>query len=167
MLNFMIEFIKIPGQRKSVLIGRDGNIKKEIESRTGTTISISLDSCEVEIRGDDPEKVRIARDIVTAIGRGFTPKRAMRILNKNCCFEIISLRHETRNTVKRLMARVIGRNGSVKRKIEKSTGARLCIFGKTVSFIGTYEENRAARKLVKMLLEGKLHAKVFAVMQQK
>jgi len=164
-MQLMIEYIKIPKQRKSILIGRNGAVKKDIENRTGTKIDIASDSCDIDIKGDKPDKVIKAREIVTAIGRGFEPRIAMRLLDKDCSFDMIRLRGETQNTVKRLMARVIGRGGSVKRKIEHQTRAKLCVYGKTVSFIGTYEENHAARALVEMILEGRPLPKVFGRMQ--
>jgi ribosomal RNA assembly protein len=160
----MHEFVRIPKQRIRVLIGKGGSIKSEIEGSTGTKISIVPGSSDVEIAGEDAPGVLRARDIVTAIGRGFAPRIALWLLKEDSCFDTVSLKDETENTVKRLMARVIGKGGSAKRKIERNTGAKLCIFGKTVSFVGSHENVRRARKFVEMLLDGRPHAKVFAAM---
>jgi len=162
----MLKVVKISKQRIPVLIGKDGKVRKGIEDKTGTEINVIPDSTNVEIRGGQNEGFSKAKDIVAAIGRGFSPRAAFRLLDEECTLDMISLKNETGNTMKRLMARVIGRRGSVKRRIEKSTGARICVYGKTISFIGEYDENAAARELVEMLLEGRPHAKVFARMQE-
>jgi len=162
----MAEYVKIPKQRIPILIGTDGAVKKEIERRTGSKIDIVPGSTDIEITGKRAQDLMKARDIVTAIGRGFEPGKAMLLLGDDCVFDMLTLKGETENTVKRLMARVIGRRGSVRRKIERSTGARLCIFGKTVSFIGSPEQARRARELVEMILDGRPLQKVFVAMTE-
>ena len=160
----MQEYIKIPKKRISILIGSGGTVKKEIEYRTKTKLDIAADSTDIEITGSDADGLMKARDIVTAVGRGFKPRTALRLLKDDCCFDMISLTGENENTVKRLMARVIGRNGAVRRKIESGTDTKLCIFGKTVSFIGGYNEVRRAKELVGMILNGRPLPKVFGAM---
>jgi len=157
----MHEYIKIPKKRIAVLIGSRGSVKAELEKRTGTKIVIVPDSTDIEITGDDAEGFIMARDIVVAIGRGFRPKIALQLLKEDIIFEMVSLKSETENTVKRLMARVIGRRGSVRRRIEKSTGVKLSVFGKTVSFIGGFDDVQAAKRLVNMILSGRPLPKVF------
>ena len=66
----MNDFIKIPEQRKGVLIGKDGSVKKEIEKATKTVIEIEED---VSIEGE-PLDVMKTKDIIKAIGRGFSPR---------------------------------------------------------------------------------------------
>ena len=158
----MIEYVKIPKQRKAALIGKNGSVKKEIEKISGVKLDIAPDSSDVKIDGNEPDRFIRVRDVVTAIGRGFDPRTAMKLLGDDCHFEKISLKNETENTIKRLMARIIGRKGSIKRKIQKITGSKICVYGKTVSFIGGRDENLAARKLVEEILEGKPLAKIFA-----
>ena len=56
----MIDIVRIPDERKSILIGKDGSVKKSLEDRTKTKINV-LD--DVEISGevelfDEPGEVQ-------------------------------------------------------------------------------------------------------------
>ncbi len=154
------EILMIPEERKAVLIGKNGKTRKDIEEKTKTKISV--DDC-IEIRGESFDVLK-TRDIVNAIGRGFSPKKAMRLLNKDCRLEIITLEGETENTIIRLRGRVIGRKGAARKKIEHITETYISIYGKTISIIGTWNQIEKAREIVKLLLEGKKHVQAFAAL---
>ncbi len=151
------EPILIPEERKPALIGKEGKTKAYIERTTGTKIRVG-DGVEIE---GEPIAVITAHGIVLAIARGFPPKDAMLLLDEECCIDVISLRGETPKAEKRLLARVIGRGGQAKKAIEEETGAKLAVYGKTVSMIGTAEQIAHAREAVELLLKGKTHAYVF------
>ena len=154
----MIELIKIPEQRKPVLIGKDGSVKKGIENRTKTRITVKED---VSIEGD-PIDVMKAKEVVKAIGRGFSSDKAMLLVNDDYQLHTISLSRETRNTIKRIMARVIGKEGSARKKIEQGTGVVISVCGKTVSIIGIGEDIGKAIAAIEDLLSGRSHAYVYA-----
>jgi ribosomal RNA assembly protein len=157
-----IEEVAIPEDRKSILIGSDGRTKEEIEKRTGTKLSIT-DYVRIEGPVDGLLK---AQNIVQAIGRGFSPKRAFRLLDEECQLEVITLKEEKENTRRRLFARVIGRDGGAKRNIERETGAMLSVYGKTISIVGKPGEIDAARQAVEALLEGKTHGYAYSLMEK-
>jgi ribosomal RNA assembly protein len=156
------ESILIPEERKSALIGREGRTKAYLEKATSTRITVG-DGVEIE---GEPVAVMTAHNIILAIARGFAPKEAALLLDEEYCIDVISLRGETHKAEKRLMARVIGRSGQAKKTIEDETGARLAIYGKTVSIIGTVSQLAHAREAVKLLLKGKTHAYVFKRMKE-
>ena len=158
----VLEELNIPEERKAVLIGRNGKTKKQIEGLTMTSITISGG---VLIKGS-VENVLKAKNIIEAIGRGFSPKHALRLLDEDCQLDIISLEAETENTRKRLFGRVIGRKGATRKIIEQSTGALVSVYGKTVSIIGTVTEINHARSAIEDLLEGRQHGYVYARMKQ-
>ncbi len=160
----MIEIVRIPEERKPVLIGKDGHVRQWIEKGTGTMIDVSD---AVEISGDDPLDVMKARDIVTAIGRGFSPRKARRLLKEGCELHVISLEGESLKKRLRLFGRVIGRAGMSREKIETETGASICVFGKTLSLIGMPDEIGPAEDAVEELLAGKKHAWAYRKMQRK
>jgi len=60
-----------------------------------------------------------------------------------------------------LRARVIGRNGSVRKSIEVQTGTILAIKGKTVSIIGKPEAVYLARRALELILSGSQHGSSF------
>jgi len=154
-------FVRIPADRVGVLLGKEGATKKTIEK--ATSCSITLEENDAIVEGNAVDEVRAA-DIVKAIGRGFTPKQAMQLMDDGTELVVISLEGQTDNTVKRLMARVIGQEGKSRKYIERMTGAKVVVKGKTVAIIGGFEEARVARKAVDMLIEGRTHAYVWKMM---
>jgi ribosomal RNA assembly protein len=155
----MIESVVIPEERKAVLIGRDGRTRAAIEKKTGTRISVS-DGIDIE---GEPVKAYATARIVKAIGRGFTPKEAMLLLDEEYDFDIVSLRGETQKTIQRLMGRVIGRNGMTRKKIEEMTHTCICVYGKTVSIIGKPDCIATAREAVSALLSGAPHSVAYRI----
>lgn len=150
----MLEILNIPEERKAVLIGRDGKTKREIEKRTETKISIKED---VEIRGE-PLDIARSREIIKAIGRGFSPPKALKLLDEDFRLSVITLRGESPKKMKRLLSRVIGRKGLARKRIEELTGCSISIYGKTISIIGEWDEIERARRAIEEILEGKPHS---------
>ena len=159
----MLETVLIPADRKAVLIGADGKTKDTIEERTKTRIDVGED---VTIEGDVFNVVK-AKDIVTAIARGFSPRRAFALFNEEYQLKVISLKGQNDKTIKRLMARVIGRKGAARRIIEFETGALISVYGKTVSIIGEPENIDAAQEAVEALLAGRKHGTAYRKMMRK
>ncbi len=153
----MIATVMIPDERKNVLIGKDGSIKKRLEEETSTKITVDID---VKIEGESLDVIK-TQQIVRAIGRGFPPEKAFLLLDDDYQLTMISLTGETPNTVKRLMARVIGREGKTRRKIEEQTGTTISVHGKTVSVIGKSVGLDIARNAIEQLLRGRSHGYVY------
>ena len=150
----MREILRIPEERKSFLIGKGGKVKEQLEEATQTRITVKED---VDIEGE-AEGVLKAKDIVQAIGRGFSPEDAFDLLQEDYQLYIIDLRGETKNTIKRLFGRVIGRKGATKRIVEQATNTKISVYGKTVSIIGDFSGVRKAADVIEDLLEGRSHA---------
>lgn len=157
-----MDAIKIPEQRKGVLIGKDGSVKKKIEEKTRTSIRVEED---IEIDGESLDIYR-AKEIIKAIGRGFSPKSAMKLLDDDYRLVVISLGNETEKKMKRMFSRVIGREGRCKKKIELRTNTDICIYGKTISVIGSWENVDKATEVIGMLLEGKPHSYVYKRLEE-
>lgn len=63
------------------------------------------------------------------------------------------------------MGRVIGTKGKTREKIEEMCGAKISIYGKTVSIIAPNSAQlNAANKCVETLLKGKTHGYAYKVM---
>jgi len=150
----MIEIIKIPEQRKGVLIGKDGFIRKDLEKKTSTVITIG-DGIEIEGESLDVMK---AREIIKAIGRGFSPEHAFMLLDDDFRLIVITLGQETDKGMKRIFSRVIGREGKCRRKIEIRTKTHICVYGKTVSIIGNWRDVEKAEEVVELIIRGKPHS---------
>ncbi|MEM2918337.1 MAG: KH domain-containing protein [Candidatus Altiarchaeota archaeon] len=161
-----MQYIKIPEERVGILLGENGSIKREIERKTRTKIKV--DNCEVSIEGQ-PMDEWIAKDIVKAIARGFSPEKALKLLDENYSFEIIRLK-DFANTEKELIrkkARVIGEHGKAREKIEESTDTYISIYGKTISIIGRYEDVEIAKEAIIKLLNGASHRSVYKFLEKK
>jgi len=163
----MVEIVRIPRERVAVLIGTDGKTKKEIEDITQTKLKVGADG-EVGIvkKKDalDPLAEWTARDIVRAIGRGFSPGRAMSLCEEGSCLSIIDLSEfcgKSKNHMERIKSRVIGSGGKSRTTLETITNTEISIYGKTVSIIGRSEDVAAAHEAIMRLAEGQMHTTVY------
>jgi ribosomal RNA assembly protein len=160
------QILKIPKERIAVLIGTKGETKKEIEEKTHTQLNITREG-EVSITGNSFD-TWITKQIVKAIGRGFSPKKALTLLEEDSQFEIIELKDwaKTENSMKRLKGRVIGEKGKAKDTIERLTETYISVYGKTICIIGESKRVMAAKKAIEMLLSGSKHSTVFSFLEK-
>ena len=157
--------LKIPEERVAVLIGTDGQAKKEIEEQTKSKLEISKDG-DVLISGEDGLLLFTAKDI----GRGFNPKIALQLMKTDYIMEIIDLSEvlgKNKNTIDRLKGRVIGREGKSRQEIERVTDTYISIYGKTIGIIGEITQVSLARQAIAMLLEGSMHKTVYQFLDRK
>lgn len=111
----------------------------------------------------DPLSVWKARDIVQAIGRGFSPQRAMSLLDDSVYLRIINLEDygNTPNQIRRLKGRVIGQGGKTRKNIEELTDTYVTVMGNTISIIGEIENQQIALSAIVRLLRGAEHSTVY------
>ncbi|MFW9972094.1 MAG: KH domain-containing protein [Candidatus Odinarchaeota archaeon] len=168
--------MKIGKNRIAVLIGKEGETKKEIENTLG--VKIDLDSktgnCEILSNPEDsnymPLNIFTAQKIVNAINRGFNPIKAMKLLEQNYELEVFNLLQivgKSDKRIKRVKGRIIGRNGEIRKAIEKYAESFVSVYGKTVSIITDYDNLQIARKAVSMLINGIPHRVVLKFLEQK
>ncbi len=108
-------FIRIPGDRIGVLIGADGKTRRRIESTFGVKITVESESGGVEIKvNEDQPDVSVmftVKNIVKAIGRGFSPNKAMTLQNETNDILVIDLEEYVGNSKyaqNRVRGRIIG-----------------------------------------------------------
>ncbi len=160
-----MQYLRIPSERISILIGEHGRVKRQIEDRTKTKIEIEDTSITVD--GDSFGEWR-AKDIVLAIGRGFNPEIALRLLNEDNTLEIINLKDfaNSENAINRLKGRIIGEGGKARRIIEEVAGVSLSIYGKSIGIIGNYDDVATAKEAIGMLIRGARHASVYGFLER-
>ena len=160
-------FARIPEDRIGALIGPGGSTKREIRARTGAEVDIDAEEGEVRIASPDSEPLRAmkARDIVLAIGRGFSPARAMRLLKDNVYLGILDIKFTTgkreKSALRRIRARAIGTHGRARSRIEELSGCSMSVYGSTVALIGEEDQLERGTRAVELLLRGSEHATVF------
>jgi ribosomal RNA assembly protein len=168
-------FVRIPKERVGVLVGPDGKVKQNIEEKLMVELEIESEAGGVTIvlseRSNDPSLLFRAKDVVTAIGRGFSPEHAFRLLrNEEDIFDFIDFRvvfGRSESDIKRVKGRIIGANGKTRKLIEELTDASVVVYGHTVGFIGTFEQVDVARNAVLMLIDGSQHHTVYRYLQRK
>ena len=160
-------YARIPEDRIGVLIGPGGRTKRGIAEATRTTIDVDAEDGEVTVSGPetDPVSVLKARDIVLAIGRGFSPVRALRLLKENTFLGVVDIKlatgHREKAALRRIRARVIGSAGRARARIEELSGCWMSVYGSTVALIGEEEQLERATRAVGLLLRGSEHSTVF------
>lgn len=157
----MIEDIKIPKERMSVVIGKSGETKYKIEKLTKTKLNLD----EVVTINGEALNVLDATNIVRAIGRGFTPKESYELMDENNTLQIIPL-EKKKNILIRVKSRLIGTYGKARKNIEVLTDTKICVYGKTVSIIGKYENVEMATKAILKLIGGTPHAHVYKFLEK-
>lgn len=169
----VVHLVKIPQNRVGAVIGPEGKTKGELEQRSGCRIRIDGETGEVEVddeRAFEPVLVLKTRDVVRAIGRGFSPDHAMRLYQDDTYLDIIDLTDYVGKQTKdleRVRARIIGTHGKTRRFIEESCGVEMSILGKTASIIGESDEVAKAHEAVEMLLSGAAHGTVYKFLERK
>ena len=161
--------LQIPKERIAVLIGKKGEVKKELESSTNTIIKINSQEGDVEITGNDALKLYTAREIVRAISRGFSPQDAFYLLKTDYGLEVVDMKRligKSKSTIIRLKGRVIGEKGKARKEIESLTETSISIYGKTIGIIGKVGNVAIARHAIEMLLGGSTHATVYSYLEK-
>jgi len=168
-------FLRIPKERVGVLIGPEGKTKKDIEEKLSVELQIDSETGGVTLmlteKAGDPSLLFKAKDVVTAIGRGFSSEHAFRLIHvEEAILDIIDLRTvfgRSESDIRRIKGRIIGMNGKTRKIIEELTDTDVCVYGHTVSMIGNIEQVQAAREAIQMLIGGSLHSTVYRFLHRK
>jgi ribosomal RNA assembly protein len=162
--------LKIPKERIAVLIGKKGEIKKRIEEETKTKIKVDSKEGDIFINGSDALNLFTAREVISAVGRGFNPEIAELLLKADYGLEIIDITEFTgksKSTMLRLKGRVIGKEGKSRKTIEELAECYISVYGKTIGIIGKSEDLANARRAVESLLQGSPHANVYKWLEKR
>jgi ribosomal RNA assembly protein len=168
-------YVKIPGDRIGALVGPNGTIKSIIERKLSVLLEIDSADGSVQItlpsNAEDPTVLFRAKEVITAIGRGFAPEHAFRLLDdEEIVFEVIDLREtvgRSPSDLKRLKGRVIGKEGKTRRIVEELSEANISVYGHTISIIGYPDQVAIAREAISMLIRGSLHGTVYRFLHKK
>jgi ribosomal RNA assembly protein len=161
-------YIRIPEDRVGVLIGPKGKNRRKIEATFGVTITVESDTGNVEVKvNEDQPDVSVlftVKNIVQAIGRGFSPRNAMNLQDEEKDIMIIDLEEyvgTSRNAQNRVRGRIIGKDGKSRELLEELTECLVSVYGGTVGLIGPYEMLPVAKEAVEMLVNGSFHKTVW------
>ena len=167
--------VRIPLERIAVLIGPKGSTKKRIEELTETKLIIDSQTGDViilieEEELEDPISLWKARDMVKAIGRGFSPQKAFQINISGNGFDILQLRDfvgTSPNALKEVRSRLIGKKGRTRNIIEQTAGCYLSVFGNTVGIIAEQRKIQIIREGIMRLINGSRQSTVYKYLEEK
>lgn len=160
MVNLFEEDILVPRNR----IKQIYSYKKELETLGKFKLKIEEKDNSIKIESNDAVTTWIAKEVITAISRGFDIKDAEKLFNPEVGYIQLHLRDfggKNKKQQIRLKSRIIGRNGMCKRKIQDLTNTKISISGKTIGIIGEFEDAELARKTIELLLSGARHSTAY------
>jgi len=167
----MTQEIKIPNDRIGAIIGKNGTTRKYLEKRLKVSLEVDSQSGLVEMTNEEEAINEIrAMEIIKAIGRGFSPERALKLLeDDDMILDLIDLSEvaDTPEKLARIRGRIIGREGKAREQMENMTGAEISVYGKTVAIISMPDQTNDAHTAISMLINGSEHTTVFNYLDRK
>lgn len=161
---------KIPRDRIAVLIGKDGSTKTTIENTGNVLLEVNSKNGEVTVlQREDAMKAVIAVSVIQAIGRGFSPEKALYLFNEDFQIYMISLREFARtgsNRISEIKGRLIGRQGRTREIIEELTSCMVSVYGDTVSIIGDYISLEYGKEAILKLITGSKQRTVYQYLER-
>lgn len=166
-----MQHVTIPQDRIGVLVGEGGETMREVESKAEVRLDIDSETGSVAVETvGDPVLGLKGPEIVKAIGRGFRPDDALRLLDNDVMmFEVVDIDAASRNKndLRRQKGRLIGEDGRTRELMEELTGSSVVIYGTTLGIIGRPKEVKAVRHAAEMILEGSPHGSVYAFLERR
>lgn len=161
------KIIRIPVDRVGALIGKSGRVKSQIEKSCFVKLNIDSETGEIQITSvgsiDQIQPFK-AVEIVTAIGRGFSPQNAMKLMDEENSLHVIDLRDyvgKSPQQIERIKGRIIGEGGRARTNMEHLTNTNICVYGKTVSIIGEPTQIKLAISAITSISAGSKHGAVY------
>ena len=161
-------YVKVPLERVGVIIGANGSTKSIIE-KLGVNLNIDSKIGSIQINSSDSLKEMVAGEVIKAIGRGFSPEKALLLLeDEMLMLDIIDLSKilTTKKDMIRVKGRIIGKSGKTRELMEELTGAKISVYAKTVGIIGTPDQIQIVRRAIEMLIKGAPHAPVYSYLEK-
>lgn len=162
--------VKIPRERVAVVIGREGQTKRQLETTGEVRLRVDSETGDISVvQKGDALKAITTSSVIQAIGRGFSPLNASLLYEDNFQFIVISLRDFAKpgsHRIEQIRARVIGTGGKTRRLVEELTSTHLSIYGDTVSILGDYVSVGFAKEALNMLINGSKQRSVYTYLEK-
>ena len=158
-----MQVCKIPEERVEKLQKNLDRFKRALNCE------IVIKDNQIVITSQNSFNEYIARNVIIAFGRGFSIDDALELCREDKYFKLIELQDyaKNRNQLVRIKSRVIGRKGRVKKEIERLTGAKIAIYGKTIALIGGEQELKSAEDALIRIITGSKQSNVLRLLQLK
>lgn len=161
--------LRIPKKWVHLLLARKGKGKKVLEVAFKAKLQVTPDG-SVQIIECSPENYLGLVNAITAISIGFSPTDVTFFAEDDSAkLEIIDTKKEIKKEShrKRLLGRVIGRNGSMYTQIANALNVRIRIDDDRIGIMGHVENVSAAVDIVRLILDGAEFATVYKELERK
>lgn len=169
----------VDGVRGRIVVAMDRNKAKYVEKfkdllEKELNVRITVDETGqvvIEPRENTTlNQIMKAKEVIEAINYGFDINTALELKKPNYVLMVVNLRDyiidkSKINHLIRIKGRLIGEEGRARKTIEELSGAKIVISDKSVAIIGEYENAKAAREAIEMLIQGRQHATVYRRLQ--
>ncbi len=167
----MVQQVRIPRERIGALLGPKGKDKRSLQKKSGIVIEVQSSDGLVIIdpSSADPIMGMKVAEFVKAVGRGFSPQVARRLLEDDQYLRLIDIRDFAGKSQRRIIqvrGRVIGQAGRTRKVLEDLSGCLLAIQGTTIAIIGGLGEIEPCSEAIEMLLSGSEHAAVYGFLER-
>ncbi len=148
--------LRIPQKQVPVFRKNENAFKHELEEALHASITVE-ETGVIEAEAAEAIDEIVLQDIIRAIGAGFQKDEALLLLEEDTVLHLIDVTEfaKSKKDEQRLKGRVIGRNGKMKRVVERETGTSLSIAEKSIAIIGKHENLYIAKCVIEYILSGK------------
>ncbi len=138
--------------------------KKSIQ--TTLKVKLSVKGSIIEIKGNPTDEM-ITREVIEAIGMGFTVPQALDLKNDDFTFLKIPIKVIShRKDLSQVRARIIGTQRKVLKNIEFLTNCDIVLHDNSVGIIGNDEDVKRAAYAMRKLIAGSKHANVYMYLEE-
>ncbi len=168
----------VDGVRGRIVISMDRNRLRYVEKHKDIlerelNVKISIDPTGQVIiepkENTSLNQIMKAKEVIEALNYGFDINTALELKKPNYVLMVIDFRDyidkSKINHLIRIKGRVIGEEGRARKTIEELSGTKIVVSDKAVAIIGEYENAKAAREAIELLIRGRQHATVYRRLQ--
>lgn len=142
------------------------DVIRRFEKR-GIKVKVNRDDMSVEFECDDPYLEMKCISVIKSIAEGgVNPNIAFKLFSDLYVLKMVDLGEILKSKdVRRVMGRIIGTNGKMKKFMEEITETDINMFEDKIIIIGTIEGVELTSKAVNALIRGAPHKKVYRLLE--
>jgi len=155
------ELVPIPEER----VGYLKKNLKPISRRLKLALEIDSD-CVLHAQGESID-IYFGKKVLVALAFGFGMREAFGLLSDNKQLIVADIGELVpRQSIERVLGRIIGEEGKTKALIQKITHCKLDVVGQKVGIICTYEMREPLAKAISMLVNGAKQGHVYTYLER-
>ncbi|MGC8923830.1 MAG: hypothetical protein ACP5H8_02910 [Candidatus Micrarchaeia archaeon] len=142
-------------------------VQEELKEN-GVVVRLNRKDLVVECESEDPYIELKSVDVVKGIGNGMEPEIAYKLFSNEFMLKTVDLGEllSSKEDVGRVMGRIIGTNGRMKRFMEQITETDIIIRDNKIYIVGAIEGVELSMNAIYALVRGATHKKVCALLEK-